>query len=185
MLCIMKKLIGIILFLSAWGIHAQQFDPSQWIGEYSGIMTLNNVGSEPFTLHIDFTFTEIKKDSAWTYTMCYNSDRFGEMVKDYRILKAPNTDPSHFLMDEQNGIVMDLSFMNNGFYEFFEIDGVQGSMFATILKKQGEDIYFEIFGSSNTPERRSHIDASEESPAMDVLSYKPNFTQSVLLKRKR
>lgn len=180
-----KFIIGILLLIWVGTLKAQQFDPSIWIGEYSGIMTLNNAGSTSFTLHIDFTFKEVKKDSVWTYTMCYNSDRFGEMIKDYRILKAPDPDPTHFLMDEQNGIIMDLTFMNNGFYEFFEIEGIEGSLFSTVLKRQGDDLFFEIFGSSNLPERTSHLDASEESPAMDVISYRPIFAQSVLLKKKR
>lgn len=180
-----KSIIGILFVMGFGTLKAQQFEPSDWIGEYSGIMTLNNAGSAPFTLHIDFTFKELKKDSAWTYTMCYNSDRFGEMIKDYKILKAPDKDPTHFLMDEQNGIIMDLTFMNNGFYEFFEIEGIEGSLFSTVLKMQEDGIYFEIFGSSNAPERTSHLDANEESPAMDVKSYRPTFTQSVLLKKKR
>ena len=180
-----KFIVLILLVFSAGMLKAQQFEPSDWIGEYSGIMTLNNVGSAPFTVHIDFTFKEIKKDSAWTYTMCYNSDRFGEMIKDYKILKAPDQDPTHFLMDEQNGIIMDLTFMSNGFYEFFEIEGLDGSLFSTILKKQGDEIFFEIFGASNTAERISQLDASEESPAMEVKSYRPTFTQSVLLKKKK
>jgi hypothetical protein len=177
--------IGILLALSVGSLWAQQFDPAEWTGEYSGIMTLNNAGSAPFTLHIDFTFKELKKDSVWTYTMCYNSDRFGEMVKDYRIIKAPDQDPTHFLMDELNGIVMDLTYLNNGFYEFFEIEGMDGTIFSTVLKKQGDEIFFEIFGSSNIPERTSHLDASDESPAMDIKSYRPTFSQSVLLKKKR
>ena len=180
-----KFIIGILLMICTGTLKAQQFDPSGWIGEYSGIMTLTNSGSAPFTVHIDFTFMEIKKDSVWTYTMCYNSDRFGEMTKDYRILKAADADPSHFLMDEQNGIMMDLTFMINGFYEFFEIEGIEGSLFSAVLKRQGDDLFFEIFGSSNLPERTSHLDASEDSPAMDVLSYRPTFAQSVLLKKKR
>lgn len=144
-------------------------------------MTLANSNGPSDQLHVEFEFQEIIPDSVWTYTMCYKSEKYGEMVKDYRIIKPFGSEPSNFILDELNGIKMDLRYLNNSFYSFFEVNGL---LLVSAMRLDGTSIYFEIFGGPSTPNTISRSTPDEDDPeGIEVKSFNTTFAQTVLLKR--
>jgi hypothetical protein len=92
-----RIIIVILLFLSSELSHAQF--PETWIGKYSGTMYLNSLNTPKDSVVVTLEIVELIKDSAWTYTMGYKSEKFGDILKDYKILKVTNENSTDYLMD--------------------------------------------------------------------------------------
>jgi hypothetical protein len=181
----MKRIFSRFFVLSILGLlsfhtQAQNTFPEGWVGEYQGTLEIIIDKGVVDTIPVDFVMKEIEKDSVWTYTMSYHSARYGELVKDYRYVRVRKNDPNHYLFDELNGIVMELTLMNDCFYGMYEVSDMY---FFNTLRKEGDGLYFELTMSPGTEPKLSA--AEEEGETFEAKSYKPNQVQAVHLKRKR
>lgn len=150
---------------------------SKWTGHYGGDMILTNVNGSVDTVDVTLDINELEKDSVWSYSMHYFNQKFGSIEKDYQIVVKKKGTPD-YQMDELNGIKIDMTFMNDCFYEIYEVDGMY---YATTLRKTGDGIHFEIFGASNLPSSETDSQADENNIIYKVFSMKPTFAQTVLL----
>lgn len=180
----MKTVIRIVLGLSVLTFShrafAQNTFPEGWVGEYEGTLLITGGIGILDSIPVDFVMKEVEKDSIWTYTMMYHSARFGELVKDYRYVRVRKDDPNNYLFDELNGIVMELTLMNDCFYGMYEVSEL---FFINTLRKEGDGLYFELTMSPVPNPKLSA--AEEEGEIFEAKSFKPNQVQSVHLKRKR
>ena len=173
----MKQLTLLFLFISAYGF-AQEF-PKDWIGSYSGKMILSFAQRANDTLDVDFIMQEKEKDSIWTYTMIYHSEKYGEITKDYLIRAKNRGEKKSFELDEQNGIIMELTFMNNCFYGMYQ---VMGDIYSSTMKHTGDHLYFDLYSVPAENPRISNVESEEQS--IEARSFKPTLSQSVRLYRK-
>lgn len=174
----MKKFLFLFVLLLSAGVNAQNF-PDGWVGDYSGEMHIGFAEKQGDTVDVDFEIHEVAKDSAWTYKMTYHSDKFGEIVKDYVIRKRGET-ASDFILDELDGILIEMTLMDNCFYSSFE---VLGSIYTATIYKYGEDFFFDLIVVSLKPSMESKSEEDDEGNSFEVNSYKPTLHQSVSLKR--
>lgn len=176
----MKYLLWLLPLLFSPATIAQTF-PDDWLGNYEGEMHIGNVDSHRTdTIPVTLEFQTEIEDSAWSYKMTYNSEQFGMVVKDYKIRATKSGDTKKLLLDENNGIVMEMSLMNGTMYGMYE---VLGTLFITTLKFEEEEeaLYFDLFGASmSNPTETSTIEDGEEYKAT---SYRTQFHQSVLLRK--
>lgn len=163
----------LIAFLLASLLGNAQF-PQTWIGSYSGTMYLSGANGVYDSLNIELHIQPIENSPSWTYKMLYKSARFGESSKNYVILK----DSTGYLMDEQNGILIEMMYSNNVFYEFFEVNEMY---FACTMRKMEKGILFEIFGTSTSITRETESEPDEKNNVFLVYSRKPQFAQTALL----
>lgn len=171
-------IIVLLLFWSKGFAHAQF--PENWIGKYGGTMYLNSLNAPKDSVIVTLEIIELKKDSAWTYTMGYKSEKFGDILKDYKILKITKENTTDYLMDENNGILLEMTFFDDVFYEYFEVENM---IYSTRMSKSPNGIEFEIIGSNNEATKISvSVPQEEENTQFEVKSYKPLFAQKVLLK---
>jgi hypothetical protein len=177
----MKTLFHLIIFLHATLSFGQSFDASLWVGNYSGIMHLSNLDGVQDQIMVEFEFKELKKDSSWTYSMRYKSEKLGELLKDYELIKTTGIQ-SEFLMNEKNGIIIDLTFLNNCFFSMFEVEGMMHTF--TMCLIEGE-IRIDLFGSNlKKPTYLSSVEQEEKSNEnQTVSSFRPLYNQVVILKR--
>lgn len=173
----MKQLILFFILLSSYGF-AQEF-PKDWTGSYSGKMILSFEQRQNDTLEVDFIMQEKEEDSLWTYTMIYHSAKYGDITKDYLIRAKNKGDRKNFELDEQNGIIMELTFMNNCFYGMYQ---VMGDIYSSTMKHHGDHLYFDLYAVPVENPRNSKVDEEEQS--IEALSYKPKLSQSVRLYKK-
>ncbi len=139
-------------------------------------MILSSVSSPSDSIDVSLEIKTVHTDSVWTYKMLYVSQRIGKIEKNYFIVRKNG----QYLMDEGNGILIEMSYMNNVFYEFYTVEGM---IFSTIMRKSGQDIHFEIFGANEKPTLLSEsTPEGENNTQYKVNSLKPTFVQSVLLK---
>lgn len=168
----MKLRLLYIILLSSFTGKAQF--PEDWIGSYSGTMYLSSNASVYDSIDVQLELQELIIKKRWSYKMTYNSARFGEMIKDYEIV----LDSNGYLMDEQNGLYIEMAYMKNVFYEFFEVGEM---LYSCTMRRIENGILFEIFGASSTSSRTSNTEADEQGIKYTVVNYKPQFAQTVLL----
>lgn len=164
-------------FISAGTLCAQVFNPSEWIGKYAGTMNLSS-GKNSQTVAVEFDFIEVKKDSIWTYTINYIVEGKDPLMKDYRIKRITG---NTFVLDEQDGVLIDLPFRNGAFLSIFEVEGMVHSSSMSLTDK---GIRLELFGAMIDKPSRSTQTNEKENP-LKVNSYAPSYAQTVLLKRRK
>ncbi len=163
-------LLGLIPFIS----NAQPVGMENFIGQYAGEMTLINQGKTAYdTVLVTLDIHETKKDSAWSYIMTYNSRTWGSMTKDYEIQL---TKEGGFQIDEKNGIVILMSFLDGCFYEFFESEEM---FFYVTMRKRKKNMLFELTGSPKWNKREAFL--AMEAP-LAITSYATTVVQKAILK---
>lgn len=170
--------------LAAFTGFSQAF-PEDWEGDYFGQMILGNIHSPNDTVDVMFNIHEILEDSVWTYKMTYYNERYGKIVKDYIIKRERKGDQVNYILDELDGIEIEMSYMNGCFYNVFE---VMDQLYISTMRLADKDIYFELFAASFKETKTSTLKEEEKSEEnkdpVIVNSYKPLLHQSVYLKRK-
>lgn len=178
----MRFAIIFLLCICADFSNAQSSFPSDWIGLYEGEMILNSANRPSTTVKVELDVHEVEKDSVWTYTMQYHSEQFGEMTKDYRIARVRKSDSVNYILDELNGIIMELTYMNGCFYGNYE---VMGMLYSTTLRMSDENtIFFELYAGSMSQPKITYAENEEGKDPIEAKSYKSMIAQSVVLKRK-
>jgi hypothetical protein len=170
----------ILSLLLCFSSKAQESNfPQKWIGEYTGNMVLANAHRTDHMIKVDFTMEELIEDSLCSYHMRF----YGEstIVKDYLIRAVSKDNKVDYLLDENNGIIMELTYMNSGFYGMYE---VMGMIYTSTLRKQGDDIFYELYAAPTENPYISGTEATEQEEAIEVKSTKPMLVQSVVLTRK-
>lgn len=157
--------------------NAQVFNPNEWMGKYAGTMQLSS-GKQTQTIEVEFDFTEVKKDSIWTYTMKYIPTGKDPITKDYRIKRIAE---NIFVLDEQDGTLIDLPYRNGAFLSIFEVEGMVHSSSMALSEK---GIRLELFGAMIDKPSRSTQTTEKENP-LTVNSYSPTYAQTVFLKRRK
>lgn len=170
----MQKFLLLLILITSFRTFGQF--PEGWLGHYAGTMYISNKTYPTDSLEVSLDIIEIKKDSAWTYSMHYFSQKYGSIEKNYHIIRS--SDGLNYKMDELNGIKIDMSYMNNCFYEFFEVDNM---IYATTMRQINRGILFEIIGASNEPSSETDSFPDENNTVYKVFSMKPSFAQSVFL----
>jgi hypothetical protein len=145
-----------------------------FIGKYTGEMQLINQDKNSYnTVLVSLDIHEIKKDSAWSYIMTYNSQEYGSMTKNYEIQL---TKEGKFQIDEKNGIVILMSFIDGCLYEFFESEEM---FFNVTMRKKKKNILFELTGSPKWNKREVFL--ATEAP-LAITSYGTTIVQKATLK---
>lgn len=178
----MKKfLFTFIISLSAVLTAHGQSILADWEGAYEGEMIMGNTSRPNDSVKVIFEFTPLEIDSTWTYKMTYLSDKYGTIIKDYQLTRVGDSKVD-FLLDEKDGIVIEMSFMNDCFYSVFE---VMGNLYSTSLRKSGDELHFDLFSSNMKGGTLTKNEAEDPEDVFEVTSYKPALHQSVLFKRQK
>jgi hypothetical protein len=112
----MKLVYTMILTVFSLSLSAQ--DLSICEGEWRGKLEIYN--EKGFAQALPMGLNIVKEDSTWKWQMMYNE---GPQVdfRDYTLL--PTENPSQFILDEHNGILLAMSLINNTFFSLFELNG--------------------------------------------------------------
>lgn len=170
----------LILLLLPFSMFAQEF-PESWQGNYVGTMVIGFNGRPNDSVNVTFELNEIHSDSVWSYKTTFNSEKFGVITKDYQIVRKEKENNHDFILDEQNGILMDMTFMNGTLYGMYQ---VLGQMYVTTARRIDGQIYIDLFAA---PTSEPLVTKAEENPSdeseilIEASSYKPRLHQTVLL----
>jgi len=134
------------------------------------------------TVDLRLVMAPTEEDNVWNHVMSYESRKYGNLAKEYQLVK-PDTLPANvFLMDEQNGIYIEEVLLGNTFYSSFSVGNVQ--LFSS-LRNKGDVIEWEVISIGTTSTLSSGTEPDQEGNSTLVESYAPITTQKAVLKRKK
>jgi len=167
------RLSFLFILLSISSLFSQAF-PEGWLGKYAGTMEIIN-GMNKQEVVVDFELLQLKKDSNWSYKMTYKAPGQATQVKDYLLQRSGAS--WTFLIDEKDGVLIDVRLMGNIFYDFYEANGM---FFTSRLSKEKKGLFFELMGGMKSDFRKTTTGISEIT---EVYSYPNAFVQRVQLKK--
>lgn len=175
----MRFLLFLLLPLSS---ICQEF-PQNWEGNYEGDLIIGFANRPNDTVAVEFEMQPIIADSVWSYKTTFNSTRYGVIVKDYLLVRKTANNSTDFILDEQNGILMDMTYMNGTLYGMYE---VLGQLYITTGRMINGQLYLDLFAAPmDDPLTTLSEDDLETagSDSIEAKSYKPNLHQTALLTR--
>lgn len=171
----MKQLL--IFLLCSFSVNGQQF-PTNYLGKYSGTMLINSTNGISDSVVVQFEFLEQFPDSSWTYKMVFTSSKYGEITKDYLLKSKSIKDTLNYLFDEQNGILMEMSFLNNCLYGMYEVEG--NYFISTLRIIDSSTLLYDLMISPTSDPLESTYTGEQQ---FKVKSYQPTMQQTVLFKK--
>jgi len=158
--------------------------PDDWFGTYKGEMNWY-VGSKlqakvPIAIQI-FPDSANPKDIIWRTTYDSTAAVPFKVVKDYTIIKPDSLKNGHYLMDEKNGIYLDMRLIDNTLYSCFDVRSYNSTSrlisIETLLP--GKNLYHEVI-SYKEPDKKSGDSGASEG--FSVRSTSEISTQKATLK---
>ncbi|MCB9223734.1 MAG: hypothetical protein H6582_06095 [Crocinitomicaceae bacterium] len=146
---------------------------ANWLGKYSGELNSTDINGFQMTYHMELEIG-ILTDTSYTFNIIYGEDST-KQVRAYRLF---NSGINHFIMDEQNGILLDMSYGFNRLTSVFEIEGAFLHI-SYVRTKKG--ISFELTSSKKSHNTGDKIHEGEKIPL--VTSYKTLVFQTAELKK--
>ena len=136
--------------------------PNDFFGKYKGKLNIINANGSQ---QIDMEFHLLPTDTIgkYHYTIIYKSDKINQERK-YTLLEKDKT-KGQYLVDENNGILLNSMYANNALYAIFE---VQGGLLTTTEHFYKDYMDFEIMYSLKEKVEKSL--STEEEPT-EVFSY--------------
>ncbi len=182
----MKNIILVLCFFSLLSSSIAQINsydfPEDWIGEYTGTMLMYYpTASRVDTSDVFFELKELVSDSLWTYTMSYDSQKYGQSTKDYLIVKPSEDHQQLYHLDEKDGIIIEMRLMANTFYSNFS---VMGSYLSSRMERVEGGIAFEIFTTKEESSNESYALVDPKDYGVDTIkvnSFVPFTVQRVFL----
>ncbi|MBI4617045.1 MAG: hypothetical protein HY720_25760 [Planctomycetes bacterium] len=148
--------------------------PTAWQGEWEGTCRLAAPGGGARDFAMELRVAPVEGAAAWTWTMVYGEGEEKE-VRDYRLVAAPS-ERGRFVLDEENGIRIDMALVGEVLYGEFEVGS---SRIASRFERRGESLLVEM-ASYAIPEPRV---TQDEGGANTVRSFRLASVQSGSLTR--
>lgn len=160
--------------------------PDDWFGTYEGTMEWF-VGSEKRAdIPIKIEILRNPDPNIITWRTTYDSTKLIPVknVKDYSITRTDSMQKGHYLMDEHNGIYLDMRLIDNTLYSCFDVTNIAKSQSSRLVSADRlmnkNKLYHEII---SYPEPDKKTGNSGESEGFSVKSTEKVSTQKATLKR--
>lgn len=178
----MKRLSNFLITLALLAISTSMAQSiTHWEGEYTGTLIAGSVGNVTDSIPVTFNLREMVADSVWEHKMTFHSERYGTIVKDYRLIKDKATDSSSYVLDERNGIQMQLTLLNDALYGMYTVLGT--TYVSTLRRLPDGRLLWDLFGAPVSSKTTTFSDATDQMDAMEVVGLKPSLQQTVFLSR--
>ncbi|WP_438965725.1 hypothetical protein [Flavobacterium sp.] len=170
----MKTIAIVFLLIVSLGFAQTEESnfPNDFFGKYKGKLKITTANGSQ---EIDMEFHLLPSDTLgkYHYTIIYKSDKINQERK-YTLVEKDKA-KGLYVVDENNGILLNTMFANNALYSIFE---VQGGLLTTIEHFNKDYMDFEIMYSLKEKVEKSG-DSGEEIP--EVLSYPVSSVQTARL----
>jgi hypothetical protein len=178
----MNKLILFFAFFYAFGLSAQSAFPQDWIGDYSGVVTTEELG--PYLsnqIAVELSIQELIPDSVWTHKLTYIGEFNTRVTQDCIIRIKQKGQKIRYILDYQNGITMELSLMDNCFYGFYSVE--MNSYSRTLRLNSDGTLFWDFFGADLNTQKTDSID--DEGEKIEVHSFRVISHETALLIKKK
>lgn len=136
--------------------------PNDFFGKYKGKLNITNANGSQ---EIDMEFHLLPTDTLgkYHYTIIYKSDKIDQERK-YTLIEKDKA-KGQYIVDENNGILLNVMYANNALYSIFE---VQGGLLTTTEHFYKDYMDFEIMYSKKENVEKS---GNTDDKTPEVLSY--------------
>ncbi len=173
----MKKILIILLTLACFSLSAQtdslQF-PQDFYGIYKGDLHITNTRGKQ-TIQMEFHLNPTDSIGKYQYMLVYIMDG-NRQERHYNLLEKDVT-KGEYVVDENNGILIDAKLIDNTIFSMFE---VQGNILTTTERFYKDSMDFEITFANKAEQTKSGT-AGED--ATEVISYPISVLQKAYLKK--
>lgn len=154
----MKFLISIIGFLTfGLGFGQEKNFPDDFLGKYKGTLEIMSSKGKK-EIDMEFHFTKTDTVGTYKYVLVYNNE-----PRNYFLIEK-DKEKGQYIIDENNGIILQTSVFNNSIFSMFEVNG---SLITTTEKFYNDYMDFEItFTNTNKVETTGK--GTEEIPEVKV-----------------
>ncbi len=153
--------------------------PASWCGYWEGDLEIIGPQGTIQTLPIAYDIQSTDEDSTYIWAIIYGEDIVAGR-RDYRLI-VKDRSKGHYLVDEQNSIMIDSYLINNELISWFE---VEDNLLSTSLSMKNEQLHHKIIFTkkSNAVESGNTIVKNDTIPK--VTSYPLYNIQSAILTKK-
>ncbi|AVI51176.1 hypothetical protein C5O00_08295 [Pukyongia salina] len=176
----MKRFIHLILAgIITTAISFAQNDvssvfPDDFLGVYKGKLNINSDrGTQEITMEFHLKATDSM--DTFEYILVYGEGDSWQQ-RNYT-LRTLNKAKGEYLVDENNGILLDDKVVDNRMYALFE---VQGTLLTTFITFKEDHMIFEIAAARRENARTTYAENDERT---EVISYPVSTVQRAVLKR--
>ena len=173
----MKQFLSILLFITiSFSVQAQDGTltfPEDYLGVYKGELEITNAKGKQ-SVNMEFHLTATDSVGVYNYILVYVID--GKPSPRNYTLKTINKEKGEYVVDENNGIVLDAKYVDNTLYSVFEVDD---NLLITTERFHLDYMIFEIVFSGKN--KKNVIEGNEEIPM--VTSYPVTVTQKAYLEK--
>lgn len=163
-------LITVVGFSQQSDTIVKQF-PEDYLGVYKGVLNIDNSKGQQ-KIDMEFHLKATDSVDVFTYTLVYAIN--GTPSPRNYTLKVVDKAKGEFILDENNGIILDAKYVNNSLISVFE---VQGNLLITTERFYDDYMFFEIVFSGK--DQKKTTVATEEK--IEVISYPLTTTQTAKL----
>jgi len=178
-------LVVILLFISYKTVKSREVPvapetakelsfPDAYFGIYKGDLTIVNANGEDI-IPMEFHLLPTETEGTYHYIIVYIID--GNRQERNYTLKAENAEKGNYIVDENNGILLDAKVLDNKLYSMFE---VQGNILTTNLTFFEDDMIFEITFSSK---KAARVSGTAGEYPIEVISYPISTVQKGILQK--
>lgn len=174
--CIFLMSLLNVLFLSGQSHNLPQF-PNDWFGLWQGNLEVYN--HQNLSQNVPMTLECFPTDSSGVYTwwITYGTDTLTGK-RSYSLKVIDNT-KGHFIIDENNGILIDGYVMANKFISRFE---VMGNQLTAIYERTDDKMIFEIiFNDTKEIKNTGNITSPTGEKIPEVKAFKLSGYQRAVL----
>ncbi|WP_223032634.1 hypothetical protein [Hanstruepera marina] len=171
----MKKILIILLTLGCLSLSAQtellQF-PEDFYGIYKGDLLITNARGKQ-AIQMEFHLNPTDSIGKYQYMLVYIMDG-NRQERHYNLLEK-DVVKGEYIVDENNGIVIDAKLIDNTLFSMFE---VQGNILTTTERFYKDSMDFEITFANKAGQTKS---GTEGEDATEVISYPISVLQKAHL----
>ncbi len=176
----MKRIltVAVLSLISSVALLSQEGSdpvfPDDFFGIYKGQLEINSKTGQN-TIDMEFHLQPTDSVGKYVYKLVYIAEG-NRQERDYNLIEQ-NMETGEYIVDENNGIILDDKVLDNKLYSVFEVNG----SFLMTLMTFGEDhMVFEIIFSSKKDKRVTYPDSD---PDTEVISYPVSTIQRAVLQK--
>jgi hypothetical protein len=167
----MKRSLILLMLISATFSFSQLSE--DWFGKYRGELNTTSLSGISMTYNMEMEISAIS-DTSYNFIIIYGEDS----TRQERAYQLYDNGPNHFILDEQNGILLDMSYGMDRLVSVFEI---QGSVLHVSYIREKKGIRFELTSSKKSFQTGDNIHEGVKQPL--IFSYNTSSFQEAYLKK--
>lgn len=172
-----EGILAVLLFISVNGVAQSQKFPESWLGNWKGELNWYKAGkAEPQKVNMELRIQPTDSTHQFTWQIIYGAAT--EDNRPYKLI-AKDTAKGHWVIDENNGIVLDQFWIADKFCGAFT---VQNTTIVNNYRVENGNLVVEFYSYSAKPLATTGK-GNEEIPFVD--SYRMNSYQKAVLQRSK